>query len=169
MGAALAVLAAANAAERVDRLVLIAPAGLPLSKSIARSGADLIRQVATHRYALADVLTSARDVLSAPRSATRLGRALRRLDLSTQLTEVRRQGTSSLVVGCTTDTLVTPTHSRTVAALLGADYLELALPGGHMWMLDHPQVLAELLADASTTTIGGGIGASAGHRRGVAA
>jgi len=36
---------------------------------------------------------------------------------------------------CATDTLVTPAQCRVAADLLGAEYRELELRGGHMWML----------------------------------
>jgi hypothetical protein len=48
---------------------------------------------------------------------------------------VLASGLPTEVVACTTDALVTPAHRRTAATLLGADYRELALDGGHMWML----------------------------------
>jgi len=44
------------------------------------------------------------------------------------------RGRTVVVVGAT-DTLVTTTHRRTVASLLGALYREVGGPGGHMWMV----------------------------------
>src|SRR5579885_2556467 len=46
MGAALAILAAAEAPDLVERLVLLAPAGLPLQKPISASVVDFVRQAA---------------------------------------------------------------------------------------------------------------------------
>jgi homoserine acetyltransferase len=65
----------------------------------------------------------------------RLAQAVRRLDLTREMRGLRRAGIPIEVVGCTSDSLVTPAHCRSVAELLGADYRELALGGGHMWML----------------------------------
>ena len=80
---------------------------------------------------------SVRSLLSvgaAPAGALRLAIALRSLDLSTQMRELRVAGTSATVIGCTTDTLVTPCHTRRSAELLGARYREIPVEGGHMWM-----------------------------------
>jgi hypothetical protein len=49
------------------------------------------------------------------------------------------------VVACASDTLVTPLHCRRVAELLGGEYRELDLAGGHTWMLDSWPQLAQLL------------------------
>jgi pimeloyl-ACP methyl ester carboxylesterase len=150
MGAALAVLTAASVPEHVAGLVLVAPAGLPLRKPIARSAASLARQLVSGVHTLEDAFTSARELLRAPRGAARLVRSLRRLDLSAQMEQVRAACIPTTVVGCTSDTLVTPGHCRRAAALLGAEYRELDLPGGHVWMLYRPRVLTELLSFAPT-------------------
>jgi pimeloyl-ACP methyl ester carboxylesterase len=149
MGAALAVLAAATAPDHVAGLVLIAPAGLPLRKPVRKSATDLVHQLAAGLYPLADALQSARELARSPRGAVRLVRALRGLDLSAQMKRVRAVGIPTTVVGCTTDTLVTPALCRRAAALLGAEYRELTLAGGHVWMLHRPPLLAELLRDRS--------------------
>jgi pimeloyl-ACP methyl ester carboxylesterase len=145
MGAALAVLVAVAAPDHVDGLVLLAPAGLPLTKPVRRSLHDGARQLGSGLYPVADVVRAARDLLAAPRAAARLVRSLRRLDLSRQMEAVRTLGIPTTVVGCTSDTLVTTEHCRRAAALLGAEYRELALPGGHVWMLERPRILAHLL------------------------
>jgi len=145
MGAALAVLAAVTVPEHVAGLVLIAPAGLPLRKPLRRSAADLAGQLAARTYPFTDVLAGAREVVAAPRGAIKLVQALRRLDLSAQMERVRAAGIPTIVVGCTTDTLATPTHCRRVARLLGAEYRELAVSGGHVWMLRRPALLAAVL------------------------
>jgi len=145
MGAALAVLAALTAPERVNGLLLIAPAGLPLHKPLRRSAADFARQLAARTYPLDDVVATARELGTAPRAAIRLIRTLRSLDLSAPMSRLRAAGVPALVVGCTTDTLVPPDQSRRVARLLGAEYRELDLPGGHVWMLRRPAIMAALL------------------------
>jgi pimeloyl-ACP methyl ester carboxylesterase len=149
MGAALAVLAAPTAPDHFAGLVLIAPAGLPLRKPVHRSARDLARQLAAGVHPLADTLTSARELGRSPRGSIRLVRALRELDLSAQMRRVRAAGIPTTVIGCSTDTLVTPEHCRRAATLLGGRYRELELGGGHVWMLHTPRALAELLARAS--------------------
>jgi pimeloyl-ACP methyl ester carboxylesterase len=145
MGAALAVLAAVSAPEHVSGLLLIAPAGLPLRKPLRRSATDFARQLAARTYPVHDVVAGARELVAAPRSAARLVRALRRLDLSGPMVRVRAAGIPTVVVGCTTDTLVPPDHSRRVARLLGAEYRELDVAGGHIWMLRRPSLMASIL------------------------
>ena len=51
------------------------------------------------------------------------------------MARVREAGIPVVVVGCSTDTLVTTAHCRAVAAHLGAAYREVDGAGGHMWML----------------------------------
>ena len=145
MGAALAVLAAVKVPEHVGGLLLIAPAGLPLRKPIRHSVADFARQLAVRTFAIQDVVGGAKELVAAPRAAGRLVRTLRRLDLSSQMGRVRAVGIPTLVVGCTTDTLVTPEQCRASARLLGAEYRELAICGGHVWMFRQPSLLATLL------------------------
>jgi pimeloyl-ACP methyl ester carboxylesterase len=146
MGAALSLVAAAAVPERIARLVLFSPAGLPLTKPPAASVADFLRQLAGGLYPLRDVASSTREILQAPRAALRSVRLVRALDLSAEMRRVRLAGIPVSVVGCTSDTLVTASSCRRVAALLGADYRELSLPGGHMWMLRAWERLASELA-----------------------
>jgi pimeloyl-ACP methyl ester carboxylesterase len=134
MGGALCTLAASRWPERVGQIVLVSPAGLPLSKPMHRSAAQFVSQVATRRFSLTESARSLLAVAAAPASALRLAIALRGLDLSAQMRELRDAGIRADVIGCTTDTLVTPWHSRRAAELLGARYHELPVEGGHMWM-----------------------------------
>jgi pimeloyl-ACP methyl ester carboxylesterase len=135
MGGALAISAAAFAPECVTRLVLISPAGLPLSKPLHRSLVDFAGQLVRGRYPLAPVLEGLREALASPRAALSVARAVRALDLSREMTLVRCACVPTTVIGCTTDSLVTVAHCRRAASLLGARYRELELDGGHMWML----------------------------------
>jgi pimeloyl-ACP methyl ester carboxylesterase len=135
MGAALAVAVAAEIPDRVEGLLLIAPAGLPLTKPIRRSLADFYSQVAHGRYPIRAALHAVACILAAPRSALALARRVRALDLSTEMRRVKRHRIPATVIGCVSDTLVTGRHCRETAQLLGAGYRELDLPGGHMWML----------------------------------
>ena len=141
-------LGAATVPERVQGLLLIAPACLPLQKPLRGSAADLAKQLASRTYPFRDIVATAQEIVAAPRGAARLVRALRRLDLSAQMERVRAAGIPTLVVACTTDTLVTPQHCRSAARLLAASYEEIALPGGHIWMLRQPFELGKLLRNS---------------------
>src|SRR5262249_7093450 len=136
MGAALSVAVAADIPEHVRGLLLIAPAGLPLVKPIRQSLVDFSGQVVRGRYPMRSMLRGVGDVLSAPRSALGVARRVHSLDLSSEMRRVRSHRIPTTVVGCVTDTLVTIRHCREAARLLGADYRELNVPGGHMWMLE---------------------------------
>jgi len=136
MGAALAMAVAADVPDRVSGLLLIAPAGLPLTKPIRRSMASFASQLAHGRYPMTHAARAAARIASAPRSALKLAFRVRDLDLSPEMRRIRRQRIPVTVVGCLTDTLVTVPQCREAARLLGAAYRELDLPGGHMWMLD---------------------------------
>jgi pimeloyl-ACP methyl ester carboxylesterase len=145
MGAALAVLAALEQPERIHRLVLVAPAGLPLAKPIRVSVRDFAGQVASRAYPSRLALRSMLDALRAPRAALRLAEAVRALDLRPQMEQLRGLGLRCSVLGCVTDTLTPPEHCRRIAALSGARYRELEVDGGHMWMLTHPLAFAGAL------------------------
>jgi pimeloyl-ACP methyl ester carboxylesterase len=147
MGAALAVAAALERPERVERLFLVAPAGLPLGKPIALSLRDFCGQVASRMYAWRELAIAARSVLAAPRAALGLAHAVRALDLTEQLGELRRLGVRCDVVGCVSDTLTPVAHCREIARLAGARYREVDAAGGHMWMLAEPAALAGALLD----------------------
>jgi pimeloyl-ACP methyl ester carboxylesterase len=146
MGAALAVTVALEHPERIERLVLVGPAGLPLTKPMRASVNDFFGQVGERVYSpreLARVLVSA---LAAPRSTLDLARAVRALDLRQQLEAVSRRGIRTEVVGCVGDTLTPVDHCKRIARLAGARYREVDVRGGHMWMLFEPAAFAAVLA-----------------------
>jgi pimeloyl-ACP methyl ester carboxylesterase len=147
MGATLALLAAADAPERVSGLVLVAPAGLPLTKPLRRCLYDLLRNVKAGRVSASDVAVSTLDLAKRPRAAARLAQTLRRLDVSPAMMRVREAGVPATVIGCSTDTLTTPESSRRAARLLAARYRELRLEGGHLWMFGSWDLLARELED----------------------
>ena len=149
MGAALAILAAAESPQLVERLVLVAPAGLPLQKPIWASLVDFVRQVARGIYPRAAAARAFAAVARAPRAAFSLAEEVRALDLRRECARVRAAGIPVLVVGCSSDTLVTRGHSRALAEALGADYRELTLSGGHMWMLRARDAFARVLAQTA--------------------
>jgi pimeloyl-ACP methyl ester carboxylesterase len=145
MGGALAVLAAAAVPERVAGLTLVSPAGLPLTKPVWESVTDFGGQLRAGLIPLREVAASALQTVRAPAAAVRVARRLRALDLTRELELVRAARIPASVVACTTDTLVTADHCRRIAAMLGAQYRELRLTGGHMWMLSAWPVLADEL------------------------
>ena len=149
MGAALAILAAARNPHCISRLVLVAPAGLPLTKPVRESAAGLVRQLSTGTHRIRDAADSAAELAAAPRSTFRLIRALRRLDLREEMALIRRQGTPVTVIGCDSDTLTPPRHCRDMAELLGGSYRELRLDGGHVWMFGRWPSLANALESAT--------------------
>jgi pimeloyl-ACP methyl ester carboxylesterase len=135
MGGALAIHAAATAPERVAGLVLVSPAGLPLTKPIPASLGSFFLQLGAGRYPLRETMREVRRILTAPRRALQVALAVRALDLSAEMERVRRSAIPATVIGSASDTLVTRRHCLAAAKALGARYRELALPGGHMWML----------------------------------
>ena len=151
MGAALAILVAARNPASVSDLVLIAPAGLPLTKPVRASAADFMRQLGTGTHRIRDTAGAAAELVAAPRSAVRLARTLRRLDLREEMSRVRQQGTPVTVIGCDSDTLTPPRHCRETAELLGASYQELRLDGGHVWMFSRWHSLANALDTATAS------------------
>jgi pimeloyl-ACP methyl ester carboxylesterase len=150
MGAALAVLTAARAPERVSGLVLVAPAGLPLEKPLRANVTALARQLASGTYRAGDTAASAAELVTAPRSSARLIRSLRRLDLRAEMRAVRGHRIPTVVIGCATDTLTPPWYCRATAELLGAAYREVPLEGGHVWMFGRWPAFAEALAEAAS-------------------
>jgi pimeloyl-ACP methyl ester carboxylesterase len=135
MGAAVAVLAAVERPELVDRLVLVSPAGLPLSKPMRGSAAEFVGQLRRGVYPVRIAAVAVADMLRAPRAALRLARAVHGLDITQQLVELRTLGVRCQVIGCASDTLTPVGHCRRLSALVGGSYRELNLDGGHMWML----------------------------------
>jgi pimeloyl-ACP methyl ester carboxylesterase len=148
MGAALAILAAADAPSAVRSLVLFGPAGLPMTKPITRSLATFATQIARRRFPVRNALAGAAGVLRSPLQALHLGHEVRLLDLSPEMRAVREGGVPTTVVSCDTDTLVTPADARQVATLTGGRLSEIALPGGHLWMFSQWAPFAAELAAA---------------------
>src|SRR5579871_2574097 len=138
MGGALAILAAADSPELVERLVLIAPAGLPLDKPMGESLRDFVRQLVTGVYPRGAGAAALLALARAPRSAYALAERVRALDLRHECARIRAARIPATVVGCVSDTLVTTDRTRSLAEALGARYVELDLRGGHMWMLTDP-------------------------------
>jgi len=145
-GAALAVLAAAARPDRVERLVLVAPAGLPLVKPMRASAADFVVQVCRGWYPLRQAAVGVSRVARAPRAALRLAREIYALDLRAELASLRHAGVPCTVVAAVTDTLTPTGHCRRLAELAGGEYRELIVTGGHVWFLRSPALHRRHLA-----------------------
>jgi pimeloyl-ACP methyl ester carboxylesterase len=145
MGGALAVLAALEQPERVERLILFSPAGLPLQRPIPAIALTGLRQVMRGSYPLGTVTRMFANKVAAPRATFRLARSVHRLDLTPALEGLRAHGIPCTVVACTTDRLVTCTHCHRFAELLAADYVELEAPDGHIWLITRPERLEQAL------------------------
>lgn len=145
MGAALAIVAAADRPAAIERLILLSPAGLPLTKPITKSLFTFIGQVLRRRYPAGDLARAMSGVLRSPHTALALARAVHELDLSPQLERLSGASVPVTVIGSSTDQLTTPDHCRRLASLLGAKHYEFDAPGGHIWMIVEPKLLAAAL------------------------
>jgi len=141
LGGALAVLAALAEPARVERLLLLAPAGLPFAKPLAASGLTFMGQVARGCYPPRELAGIVAGVAAAPLAARRLARSVHRLDLRAELAALRTAGVRCTVVGCTRDELATPAHCRRLAELAGAGYRELDSDAAHIWPILEPALL----------------------------
>jgi pimeloyl-ACP methyl ester carboxylesterase len=149
MGAALALRAAADDPAAVASLVLFAPAGLPLTKTMARGFASFARELAARRFPLRVALEGALEIVRAPRAALRVGTEVQELDLSEAMEAVRRAGIPTTIISALSDTLVTPAAARRMAELTGGRLIEVPAVGGHLWLFaDWPRVRT-LLRDAA--------------------
>ena len=146
LGGALAALVVADRPELVARLILLSPAGLPLSKPIRASFATFVRQVSRRVYPARELVRMVGSSLAAPRAAMRSGRAAHDLDLTAELAGIRASGVPCTVVACANDDLTTATHCRELAAGLGADYREIQAAEGHIWPIAQPELLARELS-----------------------
>lgn len=149
LGAALAVAVAAHLPDTVQALVLIAPAGLPVTKPVRHSLADLALQLRRGDHRPADVALASLEAMRAPRSAVRLVRSVRNLDLTREMETVRSRGIEVTVVGCPSDTLVPAERCRRMADLLGGTYREVETDAGHVWPLTRPRLLGSELTWAT--------------------
>jgi pimeloyl-ACP methyl ester carboxylesterase len=147
MGAAVAVLAALREPQFVARLVLVAPAGLPLTKPVSASLREFVAQAAGGVYGGRELVAAVAAAVRAPRAARRLAREVRRLDLRAELGVLGELGIACDVVACSGDTLTPVGHCRRIAELAGARYRELRAAGGHMWLVVEPRAFAGLVPD----------------------
>jgi pimeloyl-ACP methyl ester carboxylesterase len=151
-GAALAVFAALDEHVAAERLVLVNPAVLPLTKPVPRMLFDFFRRLAAGWFPPGEAEKSMRQVVLHPIVARRLGNEVRALDLTAELGRLRERGLPARVIGTTTDTLTTPAQCRHVAELAGADYREIDAEGGHLWFLRRPDLLAAAITGSAPGT-----------------
>jgi pimeloyl-ACP methyl ester carboxylesterase len=144
-GAALAVLAVAGGDVAVDRLVLVNPAGLPLTKPPLLMVRDFARRLAGGWFPLREAAWSVSQTLARPGSAMRLGRTVRAFDLQDELRQVALRRIRCTVVAASSDTLTPPMLCKQVASLSGGEYRELVVEGGHLWFLHAPALLGDEL------------------------
>jgi len=145
MGAALVLLAASELPGRIEKLILVSPAGLPLDKPLPASAGTFVGQVARGCYPLREIYRCLAHAAAAPRAALRLARVVHDLDLSRELEPIRAHRIPCTVIACTGDRLTTAAHCRRLASLLDARYRELDAREGHIWMVVDPGRLAEEL------------------------
>jgi pimeloyl-ACP methyl ester carboxylesterase len=146
MGAALALLSAADSPGTIARLILLSPSGLPLAKPIHAIALTFLGQIVRRRYPLRELGRSALNTARAPRSAFRLAVEVHDLDLTPELEPLRTHRVPTTVVACAEDALATPEHCRRLAALLDAEYRELHSRDGHIWPVTEPELLRVELA-----------------------
>ena len=146
MGGALALLAAVDEPALVERLILVSPAGLPLTKPLPASAFTFVGQLLRGSYPPGAVCRMAVNTFSAPRAALALARTVHDLDLTPELARLRERGVPVTVIGCPGDGLVTRAHCRRLAGLAGAKYREVDAPNGHIWPVTQPERLRRELA-----------------------
>jgi pimeloyl-ACP methyl ester carboxylesterase len=146
MGGTLALLAAAEHPELVEHVILLSPAGLPLTKPMRASVRGLARQVLRGCYPARELGRMVLGAIAAPRSALKLAQTVHGLDLAPELERIRARGVRCTIVGCANDELTTGEHCRELATGLGAVYREVQARDGHIWPITEPRRLAEELS-----------------------
>jgi pimeloyl-ACP methyl ester carboxylesterase len=146
MGGTLALLAAAEQPELVEQVIMLSPAGLPLTKPMRASVRTFARQILRGCYPARELGRMATRAVAAPRSALRLARTVHGLDLGPELERIRATSVRCTIVSCATDELTTGAHCRKLASALGAAYREIDAGDGHIWPITEPKRLAEELS-----------------------
>ncbi len=146
MGGTLALLAAAEQPELVEQVIMLSPAGLPLTKPMRASVRTFARQVVRGCYPAGELARIVLGAVAAPGSALKLARTVHGLDLAPELERIRASGVRCTIVGCVNDELTTGAHCRELATALGAVYREVEARDGHIWAITEPKRLAEELS-----------------------
>jgi len=144
MGAALAICAASELPELVERLILFSPAGVPLSNPMFDSFLLLVRQSLQGLYSLEEIAFVVRETVKHPWATYRLARQAHDLDLSAEIGKVAAASIPTLVVGCESDTLTTTATCAHIADRLAGRYGQIT-GRGHMWMLTDWRSFGKLL------------------------
>lgn len=153
MGATLGLLAAAERPDLVERVVMLSPAGLPLTKPMLASVRTFSRQVLRGCYPAGELGRIVMGAVAAPRSALRLARTVHDLDLAPELERIRASGIRCTIVACAGDELTTSAHCRALAAALDADYREIDAADGHIWPVTQPELLARELSRSTSVSV----------------
>jgi pimeloyl-ACP methyl ester carboxylesterase len=145
LGGLLAARVAARRPELVERLVLIAPAGVT-GRSLRGHVLPLARALAGVRPRLAPLLLH--DALRAgPAGLWSAGRIAARTDVRSLLAEI---AAPTLLVWGERDALVPAVHGHTCTAALLNGRLEVVRGAGHVPMLERPEEVSRLLREFLT-------------------
>jgi pimeloyl-ACP methyl ester carboxylesterase len=153
MGGLIAAELAADAPERVDRLVLVDPAALPLDTHLLTHALSLLHELRTISPSFLPVLF-ADSLRAGPLTFWRAARGLMLADLRPKLALIRAP---TLVIWGEHDALVPLAFAQQLAQYLRYEQLVVIKGAGHVPMWDRPQefnrVLMEfLIADEGRTT-----------------
>jgi pimeloyl-ACP methyl ester carboxylesterase len=141
MGGLIAAELAADAPDRVDRLVLVDPAALPLNPRPIIHAFSLLRELRTLAPSFLPVLLA--DTLRAgPLTFWRAARALMLADLRPKLAQIRAP---TLVIWGEHDALVPLAFAQQLAEYLRYEQLVVIKGAGHVPMWDHPQEFNRVL------------------------
>ncbi len=141
MGCLIAAELAADAPERVDRLVLVDPAALPLDARRLRHALSLLRELRYLSPSFLPVLIA--DALRAgPLTLWRAATALMLVDLRPKLAQIRAP---TLVIWGEHDALVPLSFAQQLAQYLRYEELVVIKGAGHVPMWDRPQEFNRVL------------------------
>jgi pimeloyl-ACP methyl ester carboxylesterase len=150
MGGLIAAELAADAPERVDRLVLVDPAALPFDTHLFAHALSLLRELRTLSPSFLPVLLA--DALRAgPRTFWRATTALLLADLRPKLAQIRAP---TLVIWGERDSLVPLALARQLAEYLRYEKLVVIEGAGHVPMWDRPQEFNRALIEFLRTDEG---------------
>ena len=140
MGGQLAVLLAARHPERIRRLVLLAPAGLPLETALPGIAVRALRSRLGADIRFTPIVL--RGVLRAgPRVLWQALGQIRETDIRTELASVR---VPTLIVWGKQDRLLLPDGAATIAATIAAARVRV-IPGGHTLFFDRADFVNPLI------------------------
>jgi pimeloyl-ACP methyl ester carboxylesterase len=143
MGGLIVAELAADAPERVDRLVLVDPAALPLDTRLITHALSLLRELRTISPSFLPVLIA--DALRAgPLTLWRAANALMLADLRPKLAQIRAP---TLVIWGEHDALVPIAFAQQLAKYLRYEELAVIKGAGHVPMWDRPQPFNRVLTE----------------------